>query len=79
MDLPPSPEFVFFLEDDGFEPELDFELDAEPSMWIDDSSSSRVDESQGFFDIDSDFDLLDGTELSSFRRFREYFQNGAGP
>ena len=53
------PEFDLFVEDDGFEPELDFELDAEFSM-----SSSRVDESQNFFDTDSDFDLLDGTELS---------------
>lgn len=68
MDFPPSPEFDLFVEDDGFEPELNFQLDAESSMWMDDSSSSRVDEScddesQDFFDLDLDFDLLDGTEL----------------
>jgi hypothetical protein len=68
MDFPPSPEFDLFVEDDGLDPELNFQLDADSSMWMDESSSSRVDEScddesQDFFDIDLDFDLLDGTEL----------------
>jgi hypothetical protein len=64
MDLPSSHEFDVFVEDDGFE--LDFELCPESSMWTDDVySSSLVDESQEFFNIDSDFDLLDDTEPSS--------------
>src|SRR6266567_9406613 len=65
MNLPSSSEFDIFLEDDGFE--LDFELNPESSMmWPDDvdSSSSLVDESQDFFNTDSDFDLLDDTESS---------------
>jgi hypothetical protein len=71
MDFPPSPKFDLFVEDDGFELDLNFELDAESSMWIDDSSSSRVDESQDFFDMDSDFDLLDGTEPSPLVEYSE--------
>ncbi|KIM45445.1 hypothetical protein M413DRAFT_24646 [Hebeloma cylindrosporum] len=65
MDPPSSPEFDIFIEDNGFESELDFELDADSSVGMDDSSSTRVDESpqDSFFDIDSDFDLLDEMEL----------------
>jgi len=65
MSFPSSPELDLFVEDDDFEPELNFELDAESSTWLDDSSSSRVDESQDFINIDSDFDLLEETEPSS--------------
>jgi len=63
MNFPSSPELDLFVEDDNFEPGLNFELDAESSMWMDDSSSSScVDESQDFINIDSDFDLLEETK-----------------